>query len=146
MTLSEEFAHLLATLVDAAVYAPAERLGGPAGGNVTIGRLQETPDLLFAVTRYGGGESDSLSPTDEPRFQVRVRGPAADERVAEQAAQDVYDNLHGLGRYVMAGGTYLSPLIGVNGGPVPMGRDQTGRPEWAINFRAHIQRPTRHRP
>lgn len=141
MTLSEEIAQLLADL-NLGDY----RADGTLGGTIVLGALPQSPDLLLGVNIYGLGESDTVNAQDEQGWQIRVRGPSADVRVAEQKAFDVYSALHGLGRRTLAGGTWLQLAVGVNGGPIAAGRDVNGRPEWIVNLRADIDRPTANRP
>jgi hypothetical protein len=136
MTLLEEFAQLLEHL-GLGTYTPEG-----VGGTIYLAALPTTPDECMAIARYGGSESDSRLPYDEPSMQVRVRGTAADARTGEQQAQDVYDALHGLGSRELAGGTWLQLAIGVNGGPAYIGRDGNGRHEWTVNFRCEISRTT----
>lgn len=136
MTLLEEFATLL-----------AQRGHGTYeddGGTIFLAALPSTPDRCIAVARYAGGESDSRLPYDEVNLQVRVRG-TADPTTAEGAAQDVYDDLHGLGMLTLPGGTWLQLAVGNQGGPIYIGRDQNGRHEFTVNLRAEVRRPTPHR-
>lgn len=141
MTLLEELAQLLAGL-GLGTY----KADGTPGGTIYLAALPSSPDRAMAVARYGGAESDSLNPWDEVSVQVRVRGPAADARIAEQDAQAVYDALHGLGMRTLAGGTWLQLAVCQNGGPVYIGRDQNGRHEWTVNVRVDVQRTTPNRP
>lgn len=142
MTLIEELASLLAELGLGTFNSD-----GSAGGTIFLAALPSSPDRAMAVARYGGAESDSLNPWDEISVQVRVRGPAADARQAEQDAQAVYDALHGLGmRELTPGGTWLQLAVCQNGGPVYIGRDQNGRHEWTVNVHVDVQRSTPNRP
>lgn len=141
MTLLEEWATLMAEL-GLGTYEP----DGP-GGTLYHPRLPSTPDQCMAIALYGGAESDSKNPYDEPSLQVRVRGPADDSRIAEADAQNVYDTLHGLGpRELTAGGTWLQLAICQNAGPVYIGVDQNGRHEYTVNVRCDVQRSTPQRP
>jgi len=120
---------------------------GTAGGTIYLLALPATPDRCMALAPYGQGatEADSRLPYDEIRFQVRCRGTATDARQAEADAQAVYDSLHGLGMLALAGGTWLQLVLGIQAGPIYMGRDKNGRHELAVNFRAEISRPTPNR-
>ncbi|MBF8186321.1 hypothetical protein ITP53_11285 [Nonomuraea sp. K274] len=121
------------------------REDGLPGGDIFHTFLPPSPDSALAVAQYVGRESDAGNPWDEPYIQVRVRGPAVDVRVAEQRAQDVYDRLHGVGRRALAGGTWLQLAIGTQSGPYPIGPDEQGRPEFTVNFRVDVDRPTPNR-
>lgn len=141
MTLLEEFAQLLEDLALGTYNAD-----GAAGGTVFLGAAPPAPDECITVARYGGAESDSANPWDEPRIQFRVRGTAADSRTAERKAQDVYDALHGLGYQALPGGTWLQLAIASGGGPVYIGRDSdNGRHEYTVNLRCDVQRTTANR-
>lgn len=139
MTLLEELAQLLADL-GLGTYTPTG-----TGGTIYLATLPTSPDRAMAIALYGGGESDARHSHDAPSVQVRCRGTATDARTAETDAQAVYDTLHGLQAQTLAGGTWLRHLVGVNGGPVYIGRDGNGRHEYTINFRAEISRPTPNR-
>jgi hypothetical protein len=140
VTLLEEVAQLLEDLG-----LGDYRGDGSLGGTIFLGSLPQDPDLALGVQLYGRGESDSLNSHDEPGLQVKVRGPRLDYRVGEAKAQDVYSAIHGLGRRTLTGGTWLQLVIGINAGPVPMGRDVNDRPEWIVNFRFDIDRLTANR-
>lgn len=141
MTLLEEWAALLAEL-GLGTY----QSDGAAGGTIYTTKLPTAPDRAIAVARYGGAESDSRNPWDEPSIQIRCRGSAADSREAETDAQAVYDRLHGLGmRELTPGGTWLQLAICGGGGPAYIGTDQNGRPEYTVNVRCDLQRSTPNR-
>lgn len=136
MTLLEEFCALL----DELGLGTYEADGLP-GGDIFHTALAAEPDEALAVARYAGPESDSENPWDEVNIQVRVRGTAVDARVAELRAQAVYDAVHGLGfRHLTPGGTWLQLVVGTQGGPIYIGRDQNGRHEYTANFRCDVQR------
>lgn len=133
MTLTEALARLLAEL----------GLGTLDGDPPTIylTRMPDQPDTCLVVARYGGPESPLGDVHDEPGIQVRVRGPAADVRVAEDLAQRVYRALHGLGdRYLPGGEWWLQLMVGAQSGPTFIGQDGRGRPEYTVNFRADVAR------
>lgn len=142
MTLLEEFARLL----------EARGLGeykedGSAGGTIFLLALPSNPDQCLAIAPYGSGEADALLPYDEVSLQFRCRGTATDARTALTAGQAVYDSLHGLGEpLVLPGGTPLINLVGTQGGPVYIGRDNNARHEVVVNMRAEVRRVTANRP
>jgi len=139
MTLLEEIAQLLHDL-GVGTYTP-----NTAGGTIFLAALPTSPDRCMAVARYGASEADSKLPYDEISIQIRCRGSAVDARQAEQDAQNVYDALHGLENRELAGGTWLALAVGIQSGPVYIGRDQNGRHEYVVNFRAEISRSTPNR-
>jgi hypothetical protein len=140
MTLEEELALLLQTL-SLGTYTP----DGP-GGTLYWPVAPSEPDVCTTLALYGGSESSSLDPYDEPRLQVRCRGDANDPRVPRLQADAVYTALHGLGHQPLAGGTELQLAVGISSGPEYMGRDQSGRHEYVVNFRIEVYRPTVTRP
>jgi hypothetical protein len=132
MTLLEELIALL-DLLDLDI--------GPAYST----KLPAAPDRAVAVARYGGTESVLADNYDAPNVQFRCRGPAADVRVAERDAELIYDRLNGLERMTLPGGTWLSQLVGLNGGPVFIGQDANSRDEYTVNFRCEISRTSTNR-
>lgn len=139
MTPTEEFAQLLHVLA-LGVYAPAG-----TNGTVFLRRLPDRPDLAIAVARYPGGEADSRLGYDTLKIQFRIRGPHTDVRVGEALAQRVYDELHGLPSRYLPGGTWMVDCIGEQSGPIDIGTDPLNRPEWTVNMRSELKRPTAHR-
>ncbi|MBG0830513.1 hypothetical protein HS041_22385 [Planomonospora sp. ID67723] len=134
MTLLEELAQL------------TEDLGlGSFPGSIFLTRMPPSPDTCIVLARYGGSESSLSDDYDEPRIQVRVRGPAADVRTAEVLAERVYDALHGLGSRTLASGTWLQLAVGIQSGPVFIGQDSSGRPEFVINVRCEVSRTSTNR-
>jgi len=140
VTLLEELALLLEEL-GLGTYKPDD-----VNGTIFFPALPDSPDTCMAIARYGGTESSSRDPFDEPRIQTRHRGTATDARSAEASAQATYDALHGLGMRTLAGGTELQLAIGIGSGPEYMGRDENRRHEYVTNFRVEVQRPLLSRP
>lgn len=114
-------------------------------GPVYSTKLPAAPDRAVAVARYAGPESRLADNYDEPRIQVRTRGPASDVRVAERDAETIYDALNGLQDVTLPGGTLLLHMVGVQAGPVYIGQDQNRRDEYTVNFRAEVSRTASHR-
>jgi hypothetical protein len=139
VTITEEFARLLAEL-GLGTYDDAGTTG-----SIFLKRLPPAPDAALAVSRYGAGASDAGLPYDTVNLQVRVRGSNTDVRNAENRAQAVYDAVHGLGSRDLPGGTWLVLCAGLQGGPIDMGADELDRAEYAVNFRAEVERVTAHR-
>lgn len=138
MTLLEEFASL-AQLLGLGTYSPT------TGGSIFLTELPDTPDTAIAVARYGAGESDAKLGYDTINTQWRVRGPNTDYRTAEATAQQVYDLLHGLHDRALPGGTWLVLMVGNQGGPIYLGKDEHRRPEYTVNLRAELARSTPNR-
>nr|WP_255429679.1 minor capsid protein [Streptomonospora sp. PA3] len=114
---------------------------GTPGGTIYLTTLPDTPDVALSVARYGAGaEGDIRNGWHEPRMQLRARGTATDARTGEQLAQAAYGAMHGLAGRTLAGGTWLALAVGLQSGPVYMGRDQSGRHEHVVNLRIAIER------
>ncbi|MEC3977904.1 minor capsid protein [Amycolatopsis sp. H20-H5] len=139
MSLTGDLARLLAEL-GLGTYTP-----GASGGSIYLSTLPQVPDTCTAVARYAGPESDTRLPYDELNVQVRCRGAVPDAEGVEDRAQAVYDALHGLGDRRLAGGAVLQLAVGNQSGPVFIGRDTNGRPEWTVNFRMELRRSTPNR-
>jgi len=131
----EAIAYLLEEL-GLGTYAP-----DATGGTIFVPDLPDAPDLAMSVRGYGSSEGNTKFGWDNPAFQVTVRGSAGDFRPGGDLAQDVYLQLHGLGRRDLADGSHLLLCTGLQSGPVFTSRDQNGRPRWTVNFRADIERP-----
>lgn len=115
------------------------------GGTLFLDELPADPEAAVALARYSAGESSASLPYDTVSVQARVRAARADRRTAAVLAQDIYDRLHGLGSVELPGGLWLCLCVGSQGGPIYLGRDANHRPEWTVNFRAELHRPTTHR-
>jgi hypothetical protein len=140
VSISREFAQLLGEL-GVGTFRP-----GDTGGDVFLSAMPPEPDAALVVARYdAGSESDAQHGYDEPRIQVRVRGPRGDADAAETRAQAVYDACHGLRRRDLPGGTPMLSCIGVQAGPIYLGPDDHGRHEWSVNFRCELRRITQNR-
>jgi hypothetical protein len=132
MTLLEEFIALL-DLLDLDV--------GPRFS----AKMPSSPDRCVVLARYGGDESLLADNYDEPRIQLRTRGPATDARIAEADAELLYDHLNGLGTMTLPGGTWLQLAVGLNGGPVYIGQDANNRAEYTVNLRCDVSRTATNR-
>jgi hypothetical protein len=130
----EAIAHLLDEL-GLGVYTP-----DAVGGTVYVPDLPDAPDLAMAVRGYAGPQGNTKFGWDSPAFQIMVRGASGDFRPGGDLAQNVYLELHGLGRRTLADGTHLLLCTGTQSSPVALARDQNGRPRWALNFRAETER------
>lgn len=114
------------------------------GGDLFFDAMPSEPDECVVLTGYGGPESDSKTPYDEPRVQVRVRG-TADPRVSRQRCEAIRSELHGLGPVTLPDGTRLILCVAMQASPQSMGRDDAGRFEHVVNVRCEIRQPTAHR-
>lgn len=132
MTLLEEFMALL------------DQLALDVGPRFLL-KMPASPDRCVVLARYGGTESLLADNYDEPRIQLRVRGPFTDSRIAERDAELVYDRLNGLGTLTLPGGTWLQLAVAIQAGPVFIGLDSNQRPEFTVNLRCDVSRTASHR-
>lgn len=135
----EEFARLLGAL-GIGVYEPTT-----PNGNVFLGELPDAPDLAVAIATYPGGEADARLGYDELRVQFRVRGAHGDYRTGRALAQRIYDELHGMPSRYLPGGTWMVDLVGLQSGPIDVGKDVKHRPQWTVNFRSEVRNQSVHR-
>lgn len=139
MTITEEIARLLADL-GLGVYDP-----DGTTGDIHLHTLPPTPDDALAVASYGGTAHPAIA-SSTPAVQIRIRCAAADTRRGEQRGQDIWDALVGLEYRTLAGGSRLQLITSPQAGPIWIGRDESGRPEWTVNLDIDLYRPTAHRP
>jgi hypothetical protein len=115
-----------------------------AGGDCFLDDMPSGPDGAVAITSYqAGAEPDSLLPYDEPRIQVRTRD--LDPTASRARCAAIYGELHGLGPIDLPDGTRLILCVALQGGPTAIGKDQNGRMEHVVNFRAEHRTPSAHR-
>lgn len=102
------------------------------------------PDEAISLYQRGSGEADVELPYDEPGLQVLVRAAASSAGAMRSMdmAQEIYDLFHGLGELTV-NGIYIVSVIGLQSGPVFIGRDAQGRAEYSINFRIEVLNPAR---
>lgn len=118
--------------------------GAPyADGEVAIvlEAMPATPSRAICITQYAGIEADSKLPWDEPRLQIRVRG-TRDPMISRDTAQEIYDELHGLGPQTLSA-VRLQLIIGLGSGPETLGLDENQRFEHAVNFQVTMYNPNR---
>ena len=112
-------------------------------GTIYIACLPQTPDEIFAIYPTGGGVSDGKLQYDNPTIQIIVRG-TANPITAVSKAQAIYDKLQGFHHdYFIAGGYWILNCIGLQSQPIHIGRDETGRHEFSLNFQLEIYNENR---
>ena len=100
--------------------------------NVYIGSIPTTPDNSVCIYN-SGGYSRSLSGTfvEEPTFQIRVRNTSY--ATGEALCNTIKDLLHGQT-------TTKLLMIEQQGDILGLGRDESNRAEWSMNFRCYYRR------
>lgn len=107
---------------------------GVFGTDLFAGQIPDKPDICVAIFEYGGSPSPLVwngIPVETPGLQVRVRNKTY--QAGRLTCETVKNKLHGLNSVVLGSTRYL--MIRANqSAPEPMGRDNSGRQEWVINF------------
>lgn len=116
-----------------------------SASNVFEGFLPSTPNRCVAVLPSGGFEADAGLPYDRPSIQIIVRGD--DDPVwALDMWNEVYSALQSLRNVTLPDGTYLVSCQSIQSGPIHIGKDNSGRYQYGVNFETEIRNPTIERP
>ncbi|MGH7954759.1 MAG: minor capsid protein [Gloeomargaritales cyanobacterium] len=102
--------------------------------------MAETPPNCIVITTATGEPADSLQPYDELRVQIRVR--AESPITGRLLAQQIYDDIHGLGPLDVHG-AYLGLSICVESGPVYDGRDENKLQHYHVYADMSVKNPNR---
>lgn len=108
---------------------------GTVGTDIFIGHLPDTPNNAVVVIDTFGDAPDPSLPIENPRFQVLVRNTAYSTGRAKLDA--IMTALHKLAN-VTLGSTYVYAVLANSGGG-HIGRDEAGRDEFSMNFRARTR-------
>lgn len=99
--------------------------------NVVIGNMKFEPDQQIAIYNTGGYPRDLTGTfVEEPTFQIRIR--ATDYVTGETLAQDIGDTLNGAMTEKILVIHQQSPVLDI-------GRDDSDRPLFSINFRCYYR-------
>jgi len=102
-----------------------------AYSNVYIGSMPSTPDNAICIYRSGGYPRDLTGNfVSEPTFQIRVRNTS--HATAESLCEDILDSLH-------AKTTTNLMMIQAQSDILSLGRDESNRAEFTMNFRAYYK-------
>ncbi|MCK5128345.1 MAG: hypothetical protein KAQ68_00725 [Clostridiales bacterium] len=131
------------------VYDIAEFLENNGLGNVGVdifcGDMPESPNNVIAVYQYAGKEYDNIAGLDYPGLQIRTRATdyedAADKiALAESVLRSVGDELNdNLNEGVVINGSFYLRIAPVQSA-FPLGRDESGRMEFAQNYYITLRR------
>lgn len=117
----------------------------PAGVNVFVEDMAQSPDLAVAVMSSGGFEADSLHGYDSPTPQVVVRAAQGGTQAALALWRVIYSHLHGLEHTTLPDGTLLVWCIATQSEPARMGPDDNGRQRFSLNLRCEVVNVSEHR-
>jgi hypothetical protein len=105
--------------------------------NIYLGSMPDSPDNAVALYNTGGFPRDlSGSEVEEPTFMVKVRNTSY--ATGETLCNTIKDALHGVNAQTVNSHVFL--LIAQQGDTNDIGRDESNRQEWTINFRAYYRR------
>lgn len=97
--------------------------------------LPDSPDNCIAIIETGGLEPDKELPTKEPTFQVIIRGTSYNS--ARSKMLQVRSSLHQRKNEFIGSTFFFFILLTAEGGHI--GRDDLGRDEFSLNFRARTR-------
>ena len=106
--------------------------------NVYLGSMPNSPDNAVGIYSTGGFPRDlSGTMVEEPTFMVKVRNTSY--ATGEALCSTIKDLLHGVDNETITGGGHFL-LIAQMGDTNDIGRDESNRQEWTINFRCYYRR------
>lgn len=108
----------------------------PEQPDMAIGLL-ERPGFRPFMTMTGGGLAESK--TDQPVFQLLVRGPQQDYTSAFTLAMACFKALEGVSETTLVAGGATWHLIEALQSPAHLGRDEKQRHQYSQNFRAIVE-------
>lgn len=101
---------------------------------ITLTNMPDDPDQVITLTAYLPGGDDPNLPMGRMVLQARTRG-TTDPRTEFAIRDAVYAVFQGT-KHVQFGSVHLIQMVNLSS--VPMGRDLSGRQEFANNFMADI--------
>jgi hypothetical protein len=114
---------------------------GTLGSDIFYNQKPATPDALICVFGYAGQAPERThddSGNSRPGIQVWVRGTAGTAATTRTKIENIFNYLDGVSNTTISSTFFLS--IRANQSPEPMGTDENGRPEFAVNFSTIIRR------
>lgn len=129
-----------------ATYLQAQSLG-TLGTTLFYGYLPTASGTIAVVYDTGGDPPDARIGYDYPTFQIRTRANAGATSVSDAytKAVAIYNVLQSLNNVTLSDGTILIDIQAIQSAPISLDKDEMGRAEFTLNFRAHIRAPTIHR-
>jgi len=103
---------------------------GVLGTDIFLGQLPASPDNVVALFEYAGYPPWLKLSCERPGLQVRVR--STHYTTGRTKIEKVTQVLHGVTEQTINGVRYV--IIQAEQSPFPLGRDENGRIEWAVNF------------
>ena len=109
--------------------------------NVYLGSMPTSPDNAVCIFRSGGYPRDlSGTEVEEPTFMIKVRNTSYP--TGETLCDTIKDLLHGQNDKTIGTGETARKvlLIQQQGDVLDLGRDESNRQLWSINFRCYYRR------
>ncbi len=110
---------------------------GSSGWQVEIGAMPKTPDKIIMVSDTGGQDPNPKWLLDFPTIQVMVRGIVSGYLDTFREAKAVKDILLGINAQVIQGDRWDGVIQ--NGDLAFIGRDETMRPLFSVNFAIFLE-------
>lgn len=122
-------------IADILVAAGYRRFAPPGiAWDITIGRMNDSPDDQITVYQTGGLPSDVRWLLDYPSLQIKVRGGPNNYQQARQQAETVKNLLVGKFSYTASNGDQIVSISAI-GDVGSTGWDDRKRPEFTVNIR-----------
>lgn len=129
-----------------ALYLQSQSLG-TVGTTLFYGFLPTASGTIAVVYDTGGESPDQRLGYDYPTFQIRTRANAGATSIenAYTRAADIYNVLQSISDVTLNDGTKLIDCAALQSAPISLDKDESGRAEFTINFRATIRNKTIYR-
>ena len=110
---------------------------GTSGWTIEIGAMPDTPNNLISINDTGGSVPNPKWLLDYPSLQIMVRGEINGYLNTFREAKAVKDLLLGVTSQDLNGDRWVSVLM--SGDMAFIGRDESERPLWSMNFSLIIE-------
>jgi hypothetical protein len=129
-----------------ALYLQSQSLG-TVGTSLFYGFLPTASGTIAVVYDTGGESPGSRLGYDYPTFQIRTRANAGANTIenAYTKAADIYNVLQSISDVTLNDGTKLVDVTALQSAPISLDKDESGRAEFTLNFRAMIRNKTIYR-
>lgn len=120
-----------------------------SGGSIYVDWHPDTPNKSVAIMTQPGQSTLSKLPGRRPGLQLIVRGEPQKSRATLEWATSIGARLDCISHVDMGETGHEIHVVGITllqDAPVPIGRDDKGRPEYTLNLACHTHNPTTHRP
>ncbi len=129
-----------------ALYLQSQSLG-TVGTTLFYGFLPTASGTIAVVYDTGGEAPDQRLGYDYPTFQIRTRANAGASSIenAYTRAADIYNVLQSISDVTLNDDTKLIDITALQSSPISLDKDESGRAEFTINFRAMVRNKTKNR-